>query len=91
MFPFIAPQYDRHVAGRSIRACGHVFTPSEVESLAARAGLRVRERHVIDYKTGKRRRFAFQGQLLYVLEHGAVADVDREDDTSAPAIDSRSR
>jgi SAM-dependent methyltransferase len=58
------------IDGQRIRARGHVFTPAEVESLATRAGLRVRERHVIDYETGERRRFVFEGQLLYVLGHG---------------------
>lgn len=62
------------VEGRHIRAHGHVFTPPEMESLISRAGLRVRERHVIDYATGAQRRFAFQGQLLYVLE-GVRLDV----------------
>jgi SAM-dependent methyltransferase len=60
--------FEWEIGGRRIRARGHVFTPREVESLASRAGLRVRERHVIDYETGARRRFAFQGQLFYVLE-----------------------
>ncbi len=62
------------VEGRQIRASGHVFTPSEMESLLSRAGLRVRERHVIDYATGERRRFFFQGQLLYVLGDASSAD-----------------
>jgi SAM-dependent methyltransferase len=61
------------IEGRRIRGRGHVFTPREVETLAWRAGLRVRERHVFDYVTGERRRFVLQGQLLYVLEHDARA------------------
>jgi SAM-dependent methyltransferase len=61
--------FDWNFEGRRIRARGHVFTPTEVCSLATRAGLRIRERHVFDYETGERRRFVFQGQLLYVLEH----------------------
>lgn len=68
--------FDWEIGGRRIRARGHVFTPREVESLAAGAGLRVRERHVIDYETGARRRFAFQGQLLYVLEREGRAASD---------------
>lgn len=65
--------FDWEIDGRRIRARGHVFTPAEVESLAVRAGLRVRERYVLDYETGERRRFVFRGQLLYVLERGPAA------------------
>lgn len=68
--------FDWEVGGRRIRARGHVFTPREVASLAARAGLCVRERHVLDYGTGARRRFAFRGQLLYVLERVERAGSD---------------
>jgi SAM-dependent methyltransferase len=61
--------FDWEVRGRRIRARGHVFTPVEVKSLISGAGLRVREMYVIDYGTGERRCFVFQGQLLFVLEH----------------------
>ena len=60
--------FDWKINGRHIRARGHVFTPKEIESLAARADLRVRDRYIIDYENGALRRFVFQGQLLYVLE-----------------------
>lgn len=77
MFDLVRPSetngdvsFDCDIGGRRIRAHGHVFTPAEVESLIMRAGLCVRERHVIDYETGEQRRFVFQGQLFYVLGRG---------------------
>src|SRR5947209_11563108 len=46
---------------------GHVFTDREFRTLAESAGLRIDERIVVDYSTGRIRRFAFTGNLLYVL------------------------
>jgi 2-polyprenyl-3-methyl-5-hydroxy-6-metoxy-1,4-benzoquinol methylase len=46
---------------------GHVFRPGEVASLFEEAGLKVVERYVINYETGKSRRSTFGGQLFYEL------------------------
>ncbi len=58
------------IDGETITAMGHVFTPREINYLLHEAGLRVRRRYVMDYRTGQSRRFVFEGQLLYeaVLE-----------------------
>lgn len=58
------------IDGETITAMGHVFTPREINCLLCEAGLRVRRRYVVDYRTGQSRRFVFGGQLLYeaVLE-----------------------
>jgi SAM-dependent methyltransferase len=53
------------VDGVSIPGRGHVFTPAEIDRLAAAAGLRIRQRVVLDYESGRRRRSIFSGQLLY--------------------------
>lgn len=55
------------IGGELIDTRGHVFRPAEVEGLIEGAGLKVRERRVLDYRTGKSRRFAFGGQLFYEL------------------------
>jgi SAM-dependent methyltransferase len=46
---------------------GHVFTGREFAGLAREAELRVERRFVVDYKTGRERRLAIQGNLLYVM------------------------
>ncbi len=55
------------VPGDDCSTYGHVFTDGEMRRLAARAGLLVSERIVVDYDTGRTRRWAIQGNLLYVL------------------------
>jgi SAM-dependent methyltransferase len=60
-------QFVWHIAGQAIPGRGHVFTPREVERLIDDAGLRAERRYVIDYQTGRQRRFTFAGQLLYEL------------------------
>jgi len=46
---------------------GHVFTQGEFRSLCGAAGLRIDRRFVIDYASGRLRRWSFEGNLLYVL------------------------
>lgn len=53
--------------GEACSAWGHVFTDREMRGLAARAGLVVEERVVVDYDTGQARRWTWLGNLLYVL------------------------
>jgi SAM-dependent methyltransferase len=46
---------------------GHVFTDREFRRLAEGAGLKIEKRFVVDYATGKCRRWSIGGHLLYVL------------------------
>jgi 2-polyprenyl-3-methyl-5-hydroxy-6-metoxy-1,4-benzoquinol methylase len=46
---------------------GHVFTHEEFRSLCLAAGLSIEKRFVLDYTTGKQRRWSFEGNLLYIL------------------------
>jgi SAM-dependent methyltransferase len=52
---------------------GHVFSDREFRSLARSAGLRVNHRFVIDYATGRPRRFSWQGNLLYAMSPASVS------------------
>ena len=54
-----------------ISTYGHVFTDRELRNLVKIAGLEIEERIVVDYESGKIRRFGFEGSLLY-----AAADFD---------------
>lgn len=51
---------------------GHVFTHHEFRALAQTAGLNIQNRFVVDYATGKSRRWSIEGHLLYVLERTAA-------------------
>ena len=53
--------------GETCSTYGHVFTGREMEGLAKTARLKISERLVVDYDSGKIRRFSFQGNLLYVF------------------------
>ena len=55
----------------SISTYGHVFTHGEIMRLASTAGLQLEERVVIDYESGRKRRFAFQGSLLYIFRRSS--------------------
>ncbi len=46
---------------------GHVFTHQEVKSLCRSAALKIEDRFVVDYSTGRQMRWSIQGHLLYVL------------------------
>jgi SAM-dependent methyltransferase len=63
----------------TISTRGHVFTHNEIMRLARAAGLEWQERIVIDYENGSVRRFAFQGNLLYIFRRNS-----RIDSSSAP-------
>lgn len=58
------------INGATIAAMGHLFTQAEVKNLLAGAGLRLRRRTVVDYRSGRLNRFVFQGQLLYEVGLG---------------------
>lgn len=62
-----------------ISTYGHVFTHREIMRLAEAAGLELEERLVIDYENGRVRRFAVQGNLLYIFRRSS-----RIDSASAP-------
>ena len=63
----------------SISTFGHVFTHREVMRMAGDTGLELEARVVIDYESGRVRRFAFQGNLLYIFRRNS-----RIDSASAP-------
>jgi 2-polyprenyl-3-methyl-5-hydroxy-6-metoxy-1,4-benzoquinol methylase len=62
------------VRNQAISTYGHVFTDREIRRLAYAAGLEIEERIVVDYESGKIRRFSFSGNLLYVLRRRSVID-----------------
>jgi hypothetical protein len=68
-----------NLEGSTISTYGHVFTHDEIMRLARAAGLELEERIVIDYGNGSVRRFAFQGNLLYIFRCNS-----RIDSSSAP-------
>ncbi len=68
-----------NAADTKISTYGHVFTHREIMRLTLAAGLQMEDRIVIDYETGRPRRFAFQGNLLYVFRRSS-----RTDSSSAP-------
>jgi len=70
------------LGGRSISTYGHVFTDREIRQLAFAAGLIVEERIVVDYERGKVRRFAFEGNLLYVFRRSSPIDSSSAPHTS---------
>jgi SAM-dependent methyltransferase len=70
------------VGGSSISTHGHVFTDREVRQLASAAGLSIEERIVVDYDSGKVRRFALEGNLLYVFRRSSRIDSSRAAQTS---------
>lgn len=55
------------IAGTRCTTDGHVFTHKEFCVMAEAAGLTIEKRYVIDYASGRQRRWSFQGCLLYVL------------------------
>ena len=70
------------LGGSSISTHGHVFTDREVRQLASAAGLIVEDRIVVDYDSGKVRRFPFEGNLLYVFRRSSRIESSRAAQTS---------
>ncbi len=62
------------VRNGAISTYGHVFTDREIRHLAHAAGFEIAERIVVDYDSGKIRRLAFNGNLLYVLRPTSAID-----------------
>lgn len=50
-----------------IQSPTHVFTPREIATLLRDAGLIVKQKFAVDYRTGQVRRSTFAGQLLFEL------------------------
>lgn len=50
-----------------IKTLVHVFSPFEIERLFRVSGLRIVKREIIDYRTGKKVRSIWAGQILYKL------------------------
>jgi SAM-dependent methyltransferase len=55
------------VGGESLSTYGHVFTHREILRLASAAGLKLQQRLVLDYETGKEHAYACLGNLLYLF------------------------
>jgi SAM-dependent methyltransferase len=53
--------------GKRTMTTGHVFTDCEMVSMCRGAGLNIERKFVLDYATGRERRWDFEGHLLYVL------------------------
>lgn len=60
-------EYIQKIQGNKINAKGHLFSPIEIETLIKKSGLRVEQKYVVDYDTGKRKLLNIFGQLVYVL------------------------
>lgn len=58
----------------AISTYGHVFTDREIRRLAWAADLEIEDRIVVDYDSGKIRRFAFEGNLFYVLRRRSMIE-----------------
>jgi SAM-dependent methyltransferase len=56
------------VGGVDCSTYGHLFTHREMSGLAANTNWKVEECIPVDYETGERTRFLFQGSLLYLLK-----------------------
>lgn len=56
---------------QGVTTAGHVFTHREFGELCRSAGLAMERRFVVDYATGRLRRWNWQGHFLYVLRHGS--------------------
>jgi 2-polyprenyl-3-methyl-5-hydroxy-6-metoxy-1,4-benzoquinol methylase len=56
------------VDGTECSTYGHVFTDREMRRLSREACLKIEDCIPVDYETGKRTRFLFQGNLLYGLK-----------------------
>ncbi len=56
------------LGGKRTTTTGHVFTHREMASMCRAAGLDIERKFVLDYGTGKERRWGFEGHLLYVLK-----------------------
>jgi 2-polyprenyl-3-methyl-5-hydroxy-6-metoxy-1,4-benzoquinol methylase len=63
-----------NIAGQSISTRGHVFTDREIRRLTKAACFALEERIAVDYDTGNLRRFAFQGNLLYIFRRCSQID-----------------
>ncbi len=61
------------INGETWATKGHVFTEKEVRRLINSAGLRIRQRLVIDYSTGHIRQRPYQGNLLYCVVKEDIA------------------
>ncbi|MDA7599530.1 class I SAM-dependent methyltransferase [Alphaproteobacteria bacterium] len=57
------------INGSKIPATGHLFTMSEIITLAASANLRLSTALTVDYQTGALSESKFQGQLFLMLQH----------------------
>lgn len=55
------------VDGKIIKTVVHIFSPFEMNRLIKSSGLKIVQRHIIDYQTGRKCKSVFGGQLVYKL------------------------
>lgn len=60
--------YDWKIGADVVKSRGHLFTPSEIESLFTKAGLRIVSNFSVNYLTGKIFNSKYRGQLFYTLK-----------------------
>jgi SAM-dependent methyltransferase len=60
-------RFDWKIGDKVFPAMGHLFTPSEIETIIRESGLRVGERIAVDYTSGAVSRSLLCGQLLYLV------------------------
>ncbi len=56
-----------NVEGHRVSTTGHVFTHREFTALCRDAALSIEKRFVVDYVSGRLRRWSWEGNLFYVL------------------------
>jgi SAM-dependent methyltransferase len=60
--------YDWKILDKTFKSSGHLFTPSEIETLLNKSNFKIVKRLTVNYETGKTSESKFKGQLFYVLE-----------------------
>ena len=60
-------RYQWVIGNQTFDANGHLFIPTEIESLFSQAGFRVQQRLSVNYATGESSISPYKGQLFYVL------------------------
>jgi len=60
--------YNLQINKKTFQGKGHLFTPSEIISLIKEAGLKIKNKYYVDYRTGILGKTYLEGQIFYVAE-----------------------
>lgn len=60
--------YDWKIGEKIYSGFGHLFTPTEIEKLFNKAGLKIKKRVSLNYQSGQISQSPYKGQLFYILE-----------------------